>query len=280
MIDRVSWKDALKGAFKPYLSSNTPVVITDLYTSHPIMSWNVDRLGAVYGELVIRVLRSTSQYFFYNETVEREIVQMTLSEFLTRAVYAPGADGFYYTLGRSPIDQFEGFSEYMYMPPPFESILRGFLRMPERNIWISPFGTRTALHFDAVENLNIQVEGSKSFLLFPPMIDGMYPCKWTSQAAYVSTVDPRDPSPVPGFPYDAQIEVTLVSGEMLYIPYGWWHQVDTVGHINLNANYWWFPRLKLLSFPQQTLRGAAVLINRKGQHPHKRAQKISNKKEC
>ena len=91
---------------------------------------------------------------------------------------------------------------------------------------------------------------------------------------YVSDIDPRsNPSPSE-FPVDKGIHVELHSGQMLYLPYGWWHQVDTTGSSNMNAKFWWFPRTKLLTYPQQTLRGAAVLANRMGQHPHKRAEKL------
>ena len=72
----------------------------------------------------------------------------------------------------------------------------------------------------------------------------------------------------------------LKPGDMLYLPYGWWHQVDTTGTRNLNVNFWWLPRLKLFSLWQQSLRGAFVLAHRRGSHPHKRVAKKSNERKA
>ena len=276
MINRIPWHTIKVGGLAEYIRRNVPVVITGVDSTLPVMNWSLDRLLTKYGEVVIRVLKSTSQYFVYNETVERTVVQMPLSHFYQKGILEPGSDGFYYTLGRSPVDQFDDFARYMSLPPSLSVLVDGFLRNPERNIWISPKGTRTALHFDAVENLNLQIQGSKSFLLYPPRILGMQACEWNSQAAYVSRADPRSQLDINGFPYDRGEEVVLTPGEMLYLPYGWWHQVDTIGDRNLNANFWWFPRVKLLLYPRQTLRGAAVLIRRMGLHPHVRAEKANS----
>lgn len=273
IIDRISWTNVLTSGLGKLVSANKPVIIDGIDKSFPLINWSLERLIDKYGDTVIRVLKSETQYFLYNEKKERTVIKMTLADFYEKAVLRPGSDGFYYTLGRSPVDQFLGFAEYMQLPLVLSKTVDGFMRRPERNIWISPQGTRTALHFDAVENLNLQIEGSKSFLLYPPKIRGMHACRWSSQAAYVSSVDPRDGHAIDDFPYEDGLELILEKGEMLYLPYGWWHQVNTINKFNLNANYWWFPRKKLLSFPRQTLRGAAVLINRMGQHPHSRAEK-------
>ena len=264
----------MENGINDFIWSNRPVVIQDVDSRLGLMNWSLAKIIKCFGSVELRVLKSKSQYFVYSDKKEREIVKMTLADFYSRSIVNPGSDGYFYTLGRSPISQFHNFEKDMVLPPVLSKIVDGRLRRPERNIWISPKGTRTALHFDAVENLNLQIDGSKDFLLFPPQIKGMGVFPWTSQAAYVSSIDPRADELPDDFPLKKGISVKLTKGEMLYLPYGWWHQVDTVGESNLNANFWWFPRIKLISKPEQTLRGAAVLVNRMGQHPHKRAEKM------
>lgn len=277
MVDSITWQSMLRGDLQVYIAKNLPVVITDIPKTFLPSTWTINNITQLYGDTTIRVLKSTEQFFRFDDKKEREIVQMPLREFIEKGVDHPGCDGFYYALGRSPIDQFGDLRSQMNLPEPLAKIVAGPLRKPERNLWISPKGTRTALHFDAVENLNIQIEGHKHFFLFPPRIKNMHCYPANSQAAYVSSVDPRGAISELDFPLDIGVDVSLKAGHMLYVPYGWWHQVDTVGNRNINANYWWFPRIKLLAYPRQSYRGAMVLLHRKGKHPHKRAEELAKK---
>lgn len=278
-VDRIPWSDDIQAVLGRYIASNQPVIVEKI-ADFPPAKWTVDELEHRYGDIEIRVLVSDSQKFAYDEKRERTIARMKLHDFLERGVRNIGADGKYYALGKSPVDQFPGLREEIVLPPQLNGFVSGVGRFLEKNIWMSPHGTSTALHFDTQENFNIQIEGEKSFWLYPPRIDGMYPYKLNSQASYLSPVDPRnlDSTRYPDFPRDNGIEAVLGPGQLLYLPYSWWHQVDTTGHGNLNVNIWWLPRLKLLSLWQQSLRGAFVLLHRAGAHPHQRAEDESEKK--
>lgn len=276
MIETIEWSSVVDNGIDYWISRNQPVVIKNIGCDFTPASWTLEDIVNEFGDVTLRILRSKSQYFKFDDKKEREIIQMTLRDFYDKGVINIGQDGYFYALGRSPIDQFGDLKSFMKLPSTLSKVVDGILRRPERNLWISPKGTRTALHFDAVENLNLQVQGSKSFLLFPPCVKNMYCYPLNSQAAYVSSLDPRDHAHKSNvFPYESGVEVVLNAGEMIYLPYGWWHQIDSIGDRNMNANYWWFPRLKLATYPNQTLRGMAVLAHRKGSHPHKRAQKMS-----
>jgi hypothetical protein len=280
-IESLAWDNTCGAALGRFIASNTPVVIRGL-SDFPPLEWTIDSLEKRFGDIAIRVVVSDSQQFGYDDKRERTIVQMTLSEFLQRGIRDVGGDGKYYVLGKSPAEQFPGLMEEITLPKQLAPFIGGMGRFLERNIWMSHGGTRTALHFDTQDNFNIQIEGEKIFWLYPPRIDGMYPYKFYSQASYVSPVDPRhlDRERFPLFPDPEDgIEVALKPGDLLYLPYGWWHQVDTTGEQNLNVNFWWVPYSKLLTLWQQTLRGAFILAHRCGAHPHKRAQKLAGKEE-
>jgi hypothetical protein len=274
-VDSLEWSADIGAKLKPYMSANKPVVIRKVSGCAPA-GWSIRELESRYGDIKIRTLKGDSQFFSYDDKKERVIIQQTLREFLDRGIRNIGADGHYYALGKSPAEQFPGLMEELRLPDALEQFYSGAARFVQRNIWMSPKGTRTALHFDVQENFNLQIEGEKSFLLFPPINHDMYPYKLNSQASYVSAVDPRnvDREKFPDFPLDRAQEAVLQSGDVLYLPYCWWHQVNTTGAENLNANVWWIPRLKLLSFWRSSMRGAFVLAHRKGQHPHKRAEEL------
>ena len=274
-VKTLPWDTALSGGLKAFIRSNEPVIVEGM-RDFPPLRWSVDELERRYGDIHIRVITSNTQYFSYDEKRERAVVQMPLAEFIEWGIRRVGADGQYYALGRSPAAQFPGLLDEIVLPKPLRQLQQGVGRLLEKNLWMSPGGTRTALHFDTVENFNIQVEGQKSFLLFPPSIQGMYPHRLNSQASYVSPVDPRYPdlARFPDFPIQKASEAVLSPGSMLYLPYGWWHQVNTTGDRNVNVNYWWLPRLKLLRYWRQSLRGAIVVAHRRGKHPHERAEKM------
>jgi hypothetical protein len=42
----------------------------------------------------------------------------------------------------------------------------------------------------------------------------------------------------PCFQFARAITLTLRAGDVLLLPYGWWHQVQTTGR-SLAVNYWW-----------------------------------------
>ena len=277
-VDRVPWNGDIKAVLGRYIASNQPVIVEGI-EGFPPTQWTVEELERRYGDVEIRVLVSDSQKFAYDEKRERTITRLTLHEFLERGVRNIGADGKHYALGKSPVDQFQGLRDEIVLPSELQGFVSGVGRFLEKNIWMSPHGTSTALHFDTQENFNIQIQGEKSFWLYPPAIDGMYPYKLNSQASYLSPVSPRDldRGQYPDFPEDLGIEAVLGAGQLLYLPYSWWHQVDTTGYGNLNVNIWWLPRWKLLGLWQQSLRGAFVLAHRLGAHPHRRAESRGRK---
>lgn len=112
-------------------------------------------------------------------------------------------------------------------------------------IWI---GNRiqVAAHYDLKENLACCVAGSRRFTLFPPeQLANLYagPFELTPAGTPISMVDFSNPdlARYPRFTLawaEAQ-QVTLHPGDVLYIPYCWWHGVESLAPLNVLINYWW-----------------------------------------
>ncbi|HEU5047153.1 MAG TPA: cupin-like domain-containing protein [Rickettsiales bacterium] len=88
---------------------------------------------------------------------------------------------------------------------------------------IGPRGTQTALHFDCVNNMLIQIYGRKRVRLVPAL---QVPYLYHSSSTH-SDVDLRDPQPGihPEFLEATIIDLELGPGDCLFIPVGWWHHV-------------------------------------------------------
>jgi hypothetical protein len=103
-------------------------------------------------------------------------------------------------------------------------------------------------HHDMFENLACAVAGRRRFTLFPPSATrNLYvgPFERTLAGPLVSMVPlhAADAERWPRFADAwAQAEVAdLEPGDALYIPYMWWHHVQSFDPFALLVNYWWNP---------------------------------------
>lgn len=105
---------------------------------------------------------------------------------------------------------------------------------------------RVAPHYDLTENVGVVVAGRRRFTLFPPdQVKNLYvgPLELTPAGTPVSLVDLSNPD-LERFPKfkealgSAQV-TELGPGDAIYIPFYWWHGVDSLEAVNLFINYWW-----------------------------------------
>ncbi len=112
-------------------------------------------------------------------------------------------------------------------------------------IWIGNTLT-VQTHYDLSNNIACVVGGRRRFTLFPPdQIANLYvgPVEFNISGPPISMVTLRNPDLV-RFPRFAEAlrharTAELEPGDALYIPYGWWHQVESLASLNVLVNYWW-----------------------------------------
>jgi hypothetical protein len=126
-------------------------------------------------------------------------------------------------------------------------------------IWI---GNRiqVAPHFDLTENIGVVIAGRRRFTLFPPdQLPNLYPgpLEYTPAGTPVSMVDPNAPD-LDRFPLYAEAArfaqaAELEEGDGIYIPFHWWHGVESLERVNAFVNYWWTPAQPGLGKPYDAL---------------------------
>ena len=112
-------------------------------------------------------------------------------------------------------------------------------------IWIGNT-VKVQTHFDLLSNIACVVGGRRRFTLFPPeQVANLYmgPVDFTPSGTPISMVPLRD-TDLTRFPRFAEarrhaLEAELAPGDALYIPYGWWHHVESLTPFNALVNYWW-----------------------------------------
>ena len=112
--------------------------------------------------------------------------------------------------------------------------------------WFSGRGGRTWLHYDnnGCHNLNAQITGSKSCLLFAPSeLDRMSLWGASNPARNCSQIDVAAPdlARFPAFADAPALSARLGAGDLLFIPAWWLHAFDHLGDFNSNINFWWKP---------------------------------------
>ncbi|KIL70053.1 hypothetical protein M378DRAFT_68218 [Amanita muscaria Koide BX008] len=135
------------------------------------------------------------------------------------------------------------------------------------NVWIGNGKSITSVHSDPYENLYTVVRGAKHFTLLPPTEGRYLNEKWYPHARYTRSSDGRleltpskDAPPVRwssilephlsgALPAESHpIHVTLLAGESLYLPAGWWHHVRQAAGVTIAVNWWYDMEMRGVSW--------------------------------
>ncbi|MFN3388208.1 MAG: cupin-like domain-containing protein [Allosphingosinicella sp.] len=181
-----------------------------------------------------------------------------------RFFYNEDVSGMNFTEGRSPLDPFldrllrdagnpEAYAVAV-QSVPVPDLLPGFEAenatdlVPEGvapRIWMGN-ALRVAPHYDLMENIGVVVAGRRRFTLFPPeQIANLYPgpFEYTPAGTPVSMVELAAPDldlyPRFADALAAAQVAELAPGDAIYIPFHWWHGVDSLAAVNIFVNYWW-----------------------------------------
>jgi ribosomal protein L16 Arg81 hydroxylase len=96
-------------------------------------------------------------------------------------------------------------------------------------MWIGPAGTLTSLHHDLTNNFIAQIVGRKRIKLVPAAEVGKM---YNDQHVFSAISDLEDPGlDLSRYPRLAGLrvyDVLLEPGEILFVPFGWWHQVRSL----------------------------------------------------
>eukprot|EP01083_Nonionella_stella_P258144 882759_1 len=108
------------------------------------------------------------------------------------------------------------------------------------NLWISSISTQTGLHFDDKHNILCVARGSKTLTLYPPSETRFIgPRPVYDVSPHHSSFDPHNPD-LKMFPESGRARkavVTVKAGDALFLPEGWWHQVDSEP-FTVAVNFW------------------------------------------
>jgi hypothetical protein len=232
-----------------------PVVFTRLAADWPAVArWDPQRDGLAHlaqlaEDAPVEVMLSTNGCFS-GSTRDHKPTGMLFGEALERAVKpsagAPPSQNIY--LAQAPLQR-TGSPQ----PQPLAPLLADLpaeppccvpaAKLASTSLWLSGWrGSCGSIHYDCFHNLLVVLAGKKDVMMWSPAeTPSMYPQQVGGEAGNHSELDIAYPTPErhPRFPAALQraISVTLLAGDALFIPEGFWHQVNSHG-TTIAVNYW------------------------------------------
>ena len=113
--------------------------------------------------------------------------------------------------------------------------------LPDSNeLFMGMKNAETPLHFDERENLFYQIRGQKEVVVFPfTDYTRLYPFPTTHPCDRQSMVGSPKEADLEAFPKFREAQghyATLKAGDLLYLPYGWWHWLRNLTDMSISAS--------------------------------------------
>jgi hypothetical protein len=205
--------------FARYWASNHPVILPDVMTGWAALRrWGPDDFAARFGDVPVEVCVGRDRSAAPDRHHKKLTKTMPLGDFARRVSNAGVTNDLYMIANNKNMERPALLPLLDDVVIPVHLIDHRHLKRA-LTLWFGPAGTRTPLHHDTCNILFCQVTGQKRFRLVPPFVqslldeaDGFY--------AAPDVLARLDPALV--------LEVVLSPGEALFLPVGWWHEVEAL----------------------------------------------------
>ncbi len=254
MIDRIHATSFTTQEFSDrYQAPGIPVIVQGLLDEEP--AWNLDFLCQALGDHVFPVRRYGQERYQQDKRQWTssgsgvEAHSMTFADYAHHMTTGVAQQEDLY-LGRCALTH----TSLNAKPSLLHAEAWFNLKFPATalNLWVGSGGHTSCLHYDPMDGILMQLHGDKKLLLFPPaQMYNLYPIPLYKALRYGLTLRPvysqvcPDRPDLEAFPKFAQAqphaaEVILNSGEILFLPAGWWHEVTSLGDgIICSVNRFW-----------------------------------------
>ncbi len=221
---------------REFADQRRPVVITGSMASWPCLTrWTNSYFETAAGHRVVNLSEAQEGAHFDRDHTGRPH-SMPIAEYFERIASGEISDGKFYagyvSIRRDVPELWDDIRFPKYFDPKDS--------FPP-NLWIGPGGNVVPLHYDYMNNFLAQVRGRKTILLYAPEdTKYLYPYPFYHRSFNFSETNIARPD-LGRFPAMKKARchiVHLEPGEMLFIPYYWWHGVFGY-ELNVSLNFWW-----------------------------------------
>jgi len=222
-------RDLLSETFlDAFYAPGRPVVIAGEIASWPALDrWNPGYLSRLAGEVLIEYQGGRAASIDFERYKEDHRKQMPFNRFIEMITTETGNDA--YLTAYNSATNAAAFAPLQVDVGSLDKFLLQSPEDPGGMMWIGPSGTFTPLHHDLTNNLLVQVLGRKRVILAAATD---LPKLYNDTHVFSLIKDVTDPNlDLIKFCNLRDLrffDVTLMPGEILFIPIGWWHQVTAL----------------------------------------------------
>ena len=208
--------------YDEYYFQNRAVILRGLTSHWPASQlWSPDYFASRFGDVTVEVSDGRNSELRYEDHIESHMTRCTLGELVRRCALGPSND-FYLIAKNKALSNTQ-------LAALLEDIgsLDGFVDTHadrQVSLWFGPAGTITPLHHDACPILFAQVSGRKRVRLVSPFELG----RVRNDRHCYSDWDPAAQSTGPDATLPPVLEAELSPGDLLFIPLGYWHHVQSL----------------------------------------------------
>lgn len=211
------------------IQDGLPTIVTGLEPTPPCKDWTIDRLVQKYGDSIVCVRSATEKV-----TMRDLAAQMRRFEENPELEQDPSLDKAYTEGAQMPREMWDDFGPMFFDREDF---------VPAQ-LWLGSVSTNipaTGLHCDPLTGFLFQVIGRKRIelysadqakLLYPKKAFSYYQSCWFNPHAPRYDLFPDATAARP-------VSVTLLPGELLVQPAGWFHQVFALDSPTMSVSYFW-----------------------------------------
>lgn len=217
-----------------YQPIGKPVIITGALSGWPLFNMTLEESAAHFGD--VQGISRHGDYVSKTFSSDRDFRQGSMAEFIKQldAPAEPGNDARPAYMGNNAVPA--QLMEHIRLPEYFDEAL-----YIKPRIWIGPKGTLTPLHRDDSDNLFAQVWGQKSFILAAPHHrEALGTWSTSVDGGLEGCAFNPDAPDYEAFPAAREVtfyRIVLQAGDLLFLPDGWFHQVESVT-TSLSVNFW------------------------------------------
>jgi ribosomal protein L16 Arg81 hydroxylase len=208
--------------FAEYYSRNRPLVLREAVRHWPALyKWCPRHFAECYGSAPITITANRQSDLHYEINSRSHMTRTTMFDFVAM-LEAGGHTNDYYLVANNHVLQTAPLAPLLEDIGGVCGLLDPRSRQDRTFLWFGPAGTVTPLHHDKTNLLMGQVLGRKRVILYPTAaIRHMH-----NVIGVYTAADPENPENLPidlsGVPV---FVVTLFPGDVLFVPFAWWHHV-------------------------------------------------------